>query len=178
MMKAKMTEVTWVKSFISKISTILAQNDSRLQAVAGKRLLYAYEVIDYRGDDPVSSVMDYQTDILVLETKGNQWKPRVIVETKLENISTHDAITYSEKSATHKQVHPYLRYGILLGNRARFPLPGRLFRHGLQFDFMVSWSSVKPSDTEFESFIQLFLEEVSASRLLEEIISVNHRFNR
>ena len=164
-------EVIWVQSFIARIGSKLAENDRQLQAVAGKKLPYAYEVLHYRGDDsPESSSMDYETDILVLETETNRWKPRVVVETKLGSVTTHDAITYSQKSATHKQVHPYLRYGILLGDRKHYPLPGRLFRHGSHFDFMVSWVSDEPSVDEFNSFINLLLEEVAASRLLEEII--------
>jgi hypothetical protein len=170
----KRREETWVQSFINEVNSRLVENDSRLQAVAGERLLYAYEALYYRDDirpEPAAHHMEnYETDILVLETATNRWKPRVVVEAKLKSVTTHDAITYSQKSATHKQVHPYLRYGILLGNRKHHPLPGRLFRHGSHFDFMVSWMSDEPSTDEFNSFINLLLEEVAASRLLEEII--------
>ncbi|GAI54911.1 unnamed protein product, partial [marine sediment metagenome] len=57
------------------------------------------------------------------------------IEGKINSVTTHGAITYSQKASTHKNVHPYLRYGILLGNRKHYPLPGRLFRHGAYFDF-------------------------------------------
>jgi hypothetical protein len=43
--------------------------------------------------------------------------PRFEIELKPARISPHDAITYSQKAATHKSVHPYLRYGILLAHR-------------------------------------------------------------
>ena len=32
----------------------------------------------------------------------NRWKPRVVVEAKLGSITTHDAITYNQKAATHR----------------------------------------------------------------------------
>ncbi|GAB4286004.1 MAG: hypothetical protein Kow0081_4020 [Candidatus Dojkabacteria bacterium] len=69
-----------------------------------------------------------------METKNN-------IEAKINSVTTHDAITYSQKAQTHKNVHSYLRYGILIGNRKDYALPGRLFRHGQHFDFMLSWKS-------------------------------------
>lgn len=166
-----MDEVTWVRSFVTEVSSQLSANDRRLQALAGKKLPYTYEVKYYRSNDnPEFASMDYETDISVVELDNGLWRPRVIIETKLERITTHDAITYSQKAATHKQVHPYLRYGVLLGNRKHYPLPGRLFRHGSHFDFMVSWVAEKATAEEFDGFIALLLEEVAASRALEEII--------
>jgi hypothetical protein len=79
-------------------------------------------------------------------------------------------ITYSQKAATHKNVHPYLRYGILLGNRKHYPLPGRLFRHGAYFDFMLSWPAFEPTGVELDDLVRLIQDEVKASRDLEEII--------
>lgn len=166
-----MQEVDWVNSFIAKVNEQLSTNDNRLRVFAGKKLPYAYEVQYYRNDDkPESRYLNYETDILVVESVKDYWKPRVVVEAKVERITTHDAITYSQKAATHKQVHPYLRYGILIGKRGHYPLPGRLFRHGSHFDFMVSWVGEQASPEEFDNFIELLLEEVAASRLLEEII--------
>lgn len=95
----------------------------------------------------------------------------VIVEAKRRgSITTHDAITYSHKAFTHRQVSPYRRYGILTGERVQHPLPGRLFRHGTQFDFMLSWVGTKPTDQEMADFVETLLKEVKASRTMEEII--------
>lgn len=98
------------------------------------------------------------------------WKPRVIVRTKLDSVTTHDSITYSQKAQTHKNVHPYLRYGILIGNREHYPLPGRLFRHGQYFDFMLSWRTLQPDKKELKVLIEFLVDEVAASRTLDEII--------
>lgn len=85
-------------------------------------------------------ILRAQTDLSIVEhIDAERWTPRVVVEAKLGSVTTHDAITYSEKAATHRSVHPYLRYGIMLGEREHHPLPGRLYRHGAQFDFMVSF---------------------------------------
>jgi hypothetical protein len=166
-----MQENEWVRSILGEIHSRLVSSDDHLQVIAGSRLLYAYEVRYYQDNNrPESVFMDYETDMLVTESANNRWKPRVVIETKLKQVTTHDAITYSQKATTHKQVHPYLRYGMLLGNRGNYPLPGRLFRHGSHFDFMVSWAAERPTTEELNYFIQLLLEEVAASRLMEEVI--------
>ncbi len=85
---------------------------------------------------------------------------------------------YGQKAATHKNVHPYLRYGILLGNRRHYPLPGRLFRHGLNFDFMLSWKAAQASREEWQGFMAIVQDESRASKELEEIIFNSRSRNR
>ena len=96
--------------------------------------------MSYTGQKPEEVKRAYETDLLVSEKVTDQkWKPRLIIEVKIKAVTTHDAITYSQKASEHKIVHPYLRYGILVGSREHYPLPGLLFRHGVHFDFMLSW---------------------------------------
>ena len=99
-----------------------------------------------------------------------RWTPRVVVEAKVGSINTHDAITYSQKAVAHRSVHPYLRYGVMLGNRRHYPLPGRLCRHGSTFDFLISFEGFEPSEQEMRGFNQLLQEEVEASRSLEKVL--------
>ncbi|MCC7362076.1 MAG: hypothetical protein IT317_21505 [Anaerolineales bacterium] len=165
-------ERLWAEGVAGQLHLALAAADTALAVEAGRKLLYANEVVDYRsaGNQIDVSWQQFETDLLVREVEGETWKPRVVIETKLRSVTTHDAITYSQKAVLHKQVHPYLRYGILLGDRLHHPLPGRLFRHGAHFDFMTSWVDQAPTPGEFESLLALLLEEVSASRQLEEIL--------
>jgi hypothetical protein len=129
------------------------------------------EIKEYSDAEPVYHSMKYETDILIYESKNEHLhKPRVVIETKIYSITTHDAITYSQKASTHKSVHPYLRYGIFLGGREHYPLPGRLFRHGAHFDFMLSWGGYEPEQKEWKSFKEIIKSEVIASRVLEEMI--------
>jgi hypothetical protein len=56
----------------------------------------------------------FQTDLCVFEEKKEDlFIPRVVMEFK-GSITTHDVLTYSAKARKHKQVYPYLRYGIIL----------------------------------------------------------------
>lgn len=132
---------------------------------------YAQEILSYDLDFEKGKehTMAFETDLLVYEKK-DLIKPRIIIESKVNNISTHDAITYSYKAQTHKNVTPYIRYGIMLGNRKHYPLPGRLFRHGTNFDFMISFKAFTLSDDEKLAFIELVKKEISYSQKIEDMI--------
>lgn len=177
-----MTEKQWVHSIVGKIQDVISQQSPNIFVEDGKRLPYAYEVLSYADQEPEVKITDYETDLLIYERLTNQtWKPRLIIEAKIKtksnsSITTHEAIAYSQKAFTHKTVHPYLRYGILLGNRK--DLPGLLFRHGSHFDFMISWQKFDPSEDELNDLIELIIEEVEISRNLEEIIFNTRSQNR
>jgi hypothetical protein len=134
----------------------------------------------YQGNDPdISMLSRYETDIMISEILSEEeWIPRVIIECKLNSVTTHDAITYSKKASTHKNVHPYLRYGILMGHRRHYPLPGRLIRHGANFDFMASWKDYKPENLEWDNLLKVLNREVMASGQLEEILSSSRSKDR
>lgn len=135
------------------------------------KLPYAQEVLSYdlEFEKDKEHTMAFETDLLIYE-KEVSIKPRIIIESKINNISTHDAITYSYKAQTHKNVTPYIRYGIMLGNRQHYPLPGRLFRHGTNFDFMISFKDFILSNDEKSAFIDLIKKEISYSQKIEEMI--------
>lgn len=167
-----MTEAEWVASVVEDLNSLISARDKNLEVVSGCRLPYVHEVREYKGDEiNVSHAMEYETDILVSEWTGEEtWKPRVVIEAKINSVTTHDVITYSQKADAHRQVHPYLRYGIFLGNRKDYPLPGRLFRHGSAFDFMLSWQEFEPTADEQAMLVRLVMQEVEASRQLERMI--------
>lgn len=183
------TEYDFVEGVVARLDKQLRQRKSKgsfLRAEGHKELTYAHEILSYTSNSRGKMVADsdhhsptYQTDILIKEYKTeNTWIPRVIIECKFgdSKVSTHDAITYSAKAATHKNVHPYLRYGILLGafNNA---LPYRLVRHGAYFDFMLAWKAARPSAVEWSALTDLIKEEVKASRALQEILT-NRSFEK
>ncbi|MFA7359600.1 MAG: hypothetical protein WC139_01050 [Candidatus Kapaibacterium sp.] len=176
-----MTEKEWVKSIIGEIEKKLRKADKTIYVVDGRRLSYANEVLTYDNDNnpKEQNSVGYETDIFIYEKIDEEtWKPRVIIETKLGSVTTHDAITYSQKAQAHKYVHPFLRYGILIGNRESYPLPGRLFRHGQHFDFMVSWKSIDADTYEMKKLLEIVNDEIQASRTLEEILFNSRLKNR
>ena len=169
----RISETDWAKDVAEIIDSELKElfPDRNLSAATEKSLVYAYEIHEYEtieGKQHQQETMGFKTDILIFENlKNGRWKPRVVIETKIRGVTTHDAIIYSKKAANHKTVHPYLRYGIFIGKIEQ--IPRYLMRHGENFDFMISWADVEPTDKERKNFFEVIKSEVQASMQLESI---------
>lgn len=165
-------EKEWARGVALRLQSDLvshAASERELRVVAGARLAYAHEVRTYdAAGRPDLHVRPYETDLLVSEHRpGGSWTPRVVIEGKLGSVTTHDALTYSAKAAAHKAIHPHLRYGILVGKYGA-RVPGRLMRHGAHFDFMAVWCAEEPAVGEWSLLLSVVIDEIRASRLLEE----------
>ena len=115
----------------------------------------------------------FETDLCVFEDKQTEVEgakktvsiPRVVMEFK-GSITTHDVLTYSAKARKHKQVYPYLRYGIILSESAF--VPGRVFTHNEALDFCAAVADYKGARLG-EILAALLKKEVECSRRLEAI---------
>ena len=140
-----------------------------------KKIPYAFEISSFNEEWEVDAESfdetSFETDLVVYEKVDGKIIPRVIIEAKVGTVTTHDAITYSHKAMYHKNVIPFVRYGIMLGAREIYPLPGRLFRHGTNFDFLFSFIDYEPSEKEISTFIDMLKREITYSRQIEEILS-------
>jgi len=165
-----MNEQEWVRLITKKLNDSLGSPSLLIEQ--GTKLPYAYEVFSFSdADKPHRKVMRYETDVLISERLLDvTTKPRVVIEAKIKSVTTHDAIIYSQKASAHKQVIPFLRYGIILGGRKHNPLPGRLFRHGVHFDFMQSFVDNEPTSSEWENFLRIVEDEIGYSKLFEEVL--------
>jgi hypothetical protein len=170
------SEKEWVQTLQPRLELSLqglASPDLRAVVEGARKLPYACEILRYRLDDRPDHTYTakYETDLLVYDQQiSGEWVPRVIIECKLGSVTTHDALTYSAKAATHKQVHPYLRYGILIGDYGT-SVPGRLIRHGAHFDFMMVWRGADAIPEEWSAFVEILTEEVKGSRTLQQLMT-------
>ena len=175
-----MKENDWTKS----ICELLKKHDlgENIYIDVLKKIPYAFEISSFNDEWEIDkdsfSETSFETDMVVYEKLNNKIIPRVIIEAKVGTVTTHDAITYSHKAMYHKNVIPYVRYGIMLGARETYPLPGRLFRHGTNFDFLFSFVDYLPSDKEINAFIEMVKKEITYSRQFEEILSNSRSRNR
>lgn len=173
-----MKETEWVELVADALRPELVISGYYFEIKTQAKIPYGYEIRAYR-EEPETEAISFATDFIVVEEyPDGSWKPRVVVEAKVGSVTTHDAITYSHKAANHKSVFPYLRYGIMLGDRQHYSLPGRLYRHGTQFDFMISFKDYKLSPKELEAFRNVLLEEVRASQALENMIYQSRKKDR
>jgi hypothetical protein len=137
----------------------------------GAPLLYTVTVdnrleVTVKPRNPVRGQAAFETDLCVFERREEGIEiPRVVMEFK-SRITTHDVITYSAKARRHKQVYPYLRYGIIMAKQET--IPGRVFRHNEALDFALAAAALSPKHFT-ESLRAIIEREVAASRQLEEI---------
>jgi len=179
-----MKEIDWAKKIAKRLDEELKKISECFHAEPSKKLIYANEVFWYTSHNDIASkkrkhdyrARDFETDILIYESNGDSWKPRIVIETKMKRITTHDVITYSKKSENHKHVHPYLRYGIFIGNRVG--IPGRLVRHGNEFDFMISYIKELPSANEWGKTMEVIHSEIEASKNIEEKLYGNKNIKK
>ena len=115
---------------------------------------------------PVRGNSAFQTDLCIFEKKSEEVSiPRVVMEFKTR-ITTHDVLTYSAKATKHKQVYPYLRYGIVASSETA--VPGRLFTHNESLDFCATVADLEGKELS-DFFASLLAAEVESSRRLEAI---------
>lgn len=143
----------------------------KLEVQRGAAILYQVTVdnrlnITVNPKDPTRGQSAFQTDLCIFErVAANVQLPRVVVEFKA-GLSTHDVLTYSTKARKHKQVYPYLRYG-LVTSRSDF-VPGRFFTHNEALDFCVAAGSM--TKAMLRRVLQdLLKKEIATSRMLEKI---------
>jgi len=115
---------------------------------------------------PARGKSAFQTDLCIFEKKSEEVSiPRVVMEFKTR-ITTHDVLTYSAKDTKHKQVYPYLRYGIVASSETA--VPGRLFTHNESLDFCATVAGLEGKELS-DFFAKLLAAEVESSRRLEAI---------
>lgn len=105
----------------------------------------------------------FQTDLCVFEQVEDVDIPRVVMEFK-RSVTTHDVLTYSAKARKHKQVYPYLRYGLVASGDSK--VPGRFFRHNEALDYCLAADAYKKRGLR-QVLMDLLSDEIAASRRLE-----------
>ena len=138
----------------------------------GASLLYQVTVdnrlaLSVDPQNPKRGQSAFQTDLCVFETVCTGTRiPRVVLEFK-PRLTTHDVLTYSSKARKHKQVYPYLRYGLVIAHLDK--LPGRFFTHNEALDFGFAAGLYSHSHL-YKFFSKLLASEVECSRQLERIV--------
>jgi len=138
------------------------------------KLPYARKVLEpVEKESSQRRVAGHQTDLLLYDQLDSSWwVPRVVIECILGEVTADDALTFSAKAAKHRNVHSYLRCGVLVSSKNLFPVPAsRMLRHGDRFDFIASWTDEKASETEWALFVDMLREELRSSRTIQELFT-------
>ncbi len=82
-------------------------------------------------NDPGRGHYAFQTDLALVNSRSGI--PLVVIELKSQHLSTHDVLTYSTKATRHKEIYPYIRYGLVVGGMDE--ISKKFFTHNMGFDF-------------------------------------------
>jgi len=171
-----MSEVDFASTFADSVRDYLPRG---IEIATKKSLLYAISFDDTgklqlgvnKAREPVrGGGMGFEQDILIFErTRGNETSivPRVVLEVKVRSVTTHDAIVYSEKARRIRNIYPFVRYGLILGNSDC--IPGRVLRLGQEFDFILT-SSGSTRQPEVSLLMRIIKREIETSRLLGKLL--------
>ena len=168
-----MNEKEFTHALVERLRIILTD----LEIEIGKSLFYSL-FINEIGDIPLhlnpqgepmrGGGTGFEQDILLFERVAGRTSivPRVAGEVKFGGVTTHDAIVYSAKAERIRNVYPYLRYGLILGDMNT--IPSRVLRLGREFDFMVQISNPL-TEAELDRLAKLLADEVETSRKLGKV---------
>lgn len=138
------------------------------EILINENLVYKVIVNDkgeYRPEKPRKPKRGYysfQTDLMIKQNI----LPLVVIETKIRSFSTHDVLTYSIKAQKHKEIYPYMRYGLLIGNSN--VVYNRFFTHNSGFDFALA---IKDIETEsISKLIQVINSQIESAKKLLDVI--------
>lgn len=146
------------------------QNDT-VKVEPHKSLWYRLHIgnngyMEPRGNKPKRGYDAFQQDIVVFETRNGREIPRVVVETKIGGCSTHQAITYSNKARMLKQVYPFLRYILAIGQIDK--ITPKLIKHGEFFDgiLVLNLESTEKigKNKDWNRFVDIVRKEIDTSR--------------
>ena len=137
---------------------------------SNKNLLYKVTVnknFEFEPNDPKNPKRGnyaFQTDLLI--TKNDNYLPLVVIETKYGGFSTHDILTYSTKALKHKEVFPFIRYGLLVGGTDK--ITNKFFIHNVGFDFAFALNDIS-SSSDVAKLIQIIREQLKNAELILDI---------
>ena len=166
-----MNEKTFVKNLESVLQNGLKKSTS-VEVKSFKNLFYKIfldeelNICPNNPQKPTRGKYAFQTDLLILDRKNKT--PLVVIEVKFKSLSTHDVLVYSTKAQKHKEVYPYLRYGLIIGKLPK--LPNRFFTHNTGFDFAYALNDLN-SSSELSDFIKIVQEQIEVSRSLISLIN-------
>ncbi|MGZ4865110.1 MAG: hypothetical protein ACXV76_11165 [Halobacteriota archaeon] len=136
-----MREEEFAKQVTQLVRDILLEQPKPHKAEPYANLLYQI-FLDNKLEIPVRNLKEptrgdsaFQTDLCVFSEKDGTSLPKVVFEFK-DKLTSHDVITYSNKAKRHKQIYPYLRYGLICYGLST--VPKRFFIHNEGLDFCLA----------------------------------------
>lgn len=143
-----------------------------------ENLLYKVIVSENVTYEPISPAKPkrgsfaFQTDLMVSREQDGKRIPLVVAEVKIlggkkSRLTTHDILVYSTKALKHKEVYPYLRYGLVIYGKK--VIDRRFFIHNVGFDFAYALPQI--DDYYMKELAQILKRQASAAEDMLKIFS-------
>ncbi len=168
-----MNELRFAERLKNKIQERLGS--SQYEVKTGENLIYKV-IVNPQGEyepkkakAPIRGSYAFQTDLLII--KKSKQLPLVVIETKYNAFSTHDILTYSTKAQKHKEIYPYLRYGLVVGGIDI--IQNRFFTHNSSFDFAVALKRI--NDKSLNKLIKIIKEQIKSAEMILDILTEKNR---
>lgn len=132
------------EQFTNNLKKELEKDLPEYRVTTGESLIYKF-LIDADGqlqpktfENPKRGQLAFQTDLMIKKAIAATQKsvPLIVIEIKFGRFTTHDVLTYSAKASRHKEIYPYLRYGLVVGGIKK--IHRRFFTHNTGFDFGIA----------------------------------------
>ena len=158
--------------FRSKIAEFLEKEIPNYRVREHQNLLYQVVVnerFEFEPNTPLNPRRGnhaFQADIVIVRENNNL--PLVVLETKYKSLSSHEVITYSTKAIKHKEIYPYIRYGLVLGGKEF--IDKRFFTHNIGFDFAIAISKLS-DERGLKKLISAVKDQIESAETLIRIFS-------
>lgn len=117
---------------------------------------------------PTRGNLAFQTDIMIKDDKI----PLVVLELKVGGFTTHDILTYSNKALKHKEIYPYLRYGLVICESDI--IDRKFFIHNVGFNFALALKE----QSNIDELIEVIKKQVEYSRKISLTLKKFVRFRK
>ncbi len=122
-----------------------------------------------KAEAPIRGNYAFQTDLLIM--KKSKQLPLVVIETKYNGFSTHDILTYSTKAQKHKEIYPYLRYGLVVGGIN--VIQNRFFTHNIGFDFALALKRINA--LSLNKLVMIIRDQINNAEMILDILTEKNR---
>jgi len=149
-----------------------------------KELIEKCEKLNVLYEDLINlceELVDKYGDIIKKSRKKFFLFPLVVIEIKHGDFDTHDVLVYSEKALKHKQIYPYLRYGLVVvreknknkeitvtKKNKEIAITRKFFIHNKGFDFAYILNDINDDKLIIE-LVEMLKEQINSARSLLDI---------
>lgn len=155
-------------------------DNTKFIAHRGKPILYELKIdesLNIVGNpkNPKRGSGAFETDVTIFSKTNSFEVPFIVLEVK-EKLTSHDVITYSNKASRHKEIYPFLRYGLV--SYGLDTIPKRFFKHNKDIDFFLAVQKYIMNQEKLAKILRELIEnELKIFKNLQQILHAKEKLD-